>query len=59
MEGQQEQPIMTYCLRCKEQTPTDDPKIIGYAKPRLVGKCSACQANKSRFVRGGPGGYPA
>ena len=43
----------TYCLKCKKETSSIDPKMFKTKDNRLLmqSKCSVCKTKKSRFVK--------
>ena len=43
----------TYCVKCKKDTDSIDPKIFRTKNNRLLmqSKCSVCKTKKSRFVK--------
>ena len=43
----------TYCLKCKNDTSNNDPKMVKTKNNRLLmqSKCSVCGTKKSRFVK--------
>ena len=45
--------MKTYCLNCRRDTVTIDPKMVRTKNNRLVmqSKCSVCGTKKSRFVK--------
>ena len=45
--------MKTYCLKCKTNTDSIDPKIFKTKNNRLLmqSKCSVCGTKKSRFVK--------
>ena len=45
--------MKTYCLKCKANTDTIDPKMFRTKNNRLLmqSKCSVCKNKKSRFVK--------
>ena len=45
--------MKTYCVKCKKDTETIDPKIFKTIYNRLImqSKCSVCKNKKSRFVK--------
>ena len=45
--------MKTYCLKCKANTDTIDPKMFRIKNNRLLmqSKCSVCKNNKSKFVK--------
>ena len=45
--------MKTYCLKCRRDTVTIDPKMVRTKNNRLVmqSKCSVCGTKKSRFVK--------
>lgn len=44
--------VKSYCVRCRKQTPTQDPHVVKTAngRYRLVGTCPYCGTQKSQFV---------
>ena len=45
--------MKTYCLKCKANTDSIDPKMFKTKNNRLLmqSKCSVCKNKKSRFVK--------
>ena len=45
--------MKTYCVKCRKDTKTIDPKMVRTKNNRFVmqSKCSACRIKKSRFVK--------
>ena len=45
--------MKTYCLKCKTDTDSNDPKRFKTKNNRLImqSKCSVCGTKKSRFVK--------
>ena len=45
--------MKTYCLKCKTNTDSNDPKMFKTKNNRLImqSKCSVCGTKKSRFVK--------
>ena len=45
--------MKTYCLKCKTDTDSIDPKMFRTKNNRLLmqSKCSVCKNKKSRFVK--------
>ena len=45
--------MKTYCLKCKTNTDSIDPKMFKTKNNRLLmqSKCSVCGTKKSRFVK--------
>ena len=45
--------MKTYCVKCKNDTESIDPKIFKTKNNRLLmqSKCSVCKNRKSRFVK--------
>ena len=43
----------SYCLSCKKDTKTIDPKVVKIKNNRLMmlSKCSACNNKKSKFIK--------
>lgn len=45
--------MLSYCLRCKDQTETIDPQniIAKNGRKMIKGTCKMCGAMKSRFIK--------
>ena len=45
--------MKTYCLKCKKNTESIDPKISGTSngKAMVLSKCTICGSKKSRFIK--------
>ena len=45
--------MKTYCLKCKKDTESIDPKISGTSngKAMILSKCAICGSKKSRFIK--------
>ena len=45
--------MKTYCIKCKKDTDSIDPKMFRTKNNRLLmqSKCSVCKNKKSRFVK--------
>ena len=45
--------MKTYCLKCKKDTESIDPKISGSSngKAMILSKCALCCSKKSRFIK--------
>ena len=45
--------MKTYCLKCKKDTESIDPKISGTSngKAMILSKCAICSSKKSRFTK--------
>ena len=45
--------MKTYCIKCREDAESIDPKAVRTKNNRLVmqSKCSVCRIKKSRFVK--------
>ena len=45
--------MKTYCVKCRKDTKTIDPKMVRTKNNRFVmqSKCSDCRIKKSRFVK--------
>ena len=45
--------MKTYCVKCRKDTKTIDPKMVRTKNNRFVmqSKCSVCGIKKSRFVK--------
>ena len=45
--------MKTYCLKCKKDTETIDPKISSTSNGKLMmlSKCAICGSKKSRFIK--------
>ena len=45
--------MKTYCLKCKTNTDSIDPKMFKTKNSRLLmqSKCSVCGTKKSRFIK--------
>ena len=43
----------TYCIKCRKNTESIDPKIVRTKNNRLVmqSKCSVCGTKESRFIK--------
>ena len=45
--------MKTYCMKCRNDTETIDPKMVKAKNNRLImqSKCPFCRIKKSRFVK--------
>ena len=45
--------MLTYCLKCKENTNNIDAKMVETKNGRLIlsSKCDVCDSRKSRFMK--------
>ena len=45
--------MKTYCMKCRNDTETIDPKMVKAKNNRLImqSKCPVCRIKKSRFVK--------
>ena len=45
--------MVSYCLKCKKNTESINPKISGTSngKTMILSKCAICGAKKSKFIK--------
>ena len=45
--------MLSYCLKCKKNTESIDPKVSAISKRRamMLSKCAICGSKKSKFIK--------
>ena len=45
--------MLSYCLKCKKNTESIDPKVFSTSNDRkmILSKCAICGSKKSKFIK--------
>ena len=43
--------MLSYCLKCRKNTESKNPKIAKIGRIMLLSKCAICDSKKSKFIK--------